>query len=166
MSVLPILRWPDPRLSAPCEVVGEITPVIARLAEDMLETMYAAPGRGLAASQVGVMRRLFVMDATWKEGTPDPMVFVNPVLRAADEATVTRAEACLSIPGISTEITRPARVFVGWIDLDGRRREAWFDGFAAGCVQHEMDHLDGRVTFDRLEPEARAAAIARYEAVA
>lgn len=166
MAVLPILLWPDPRLRVVCAPVPEITSQIERLAEDMLETMYDAPGRGLAAPQVGVMQRLFVMDATWKEGHPDPIVFVNPLIEKTSQDRASNAEGCLSIPGITTEISRPARVKLSWTGLSGARFVQVFDGFAAVCVQHEADHLDGWVTFDYLSPEARARAEAEYEALA
>lgn len=159
MGVRAVLLWPDPRLS---EVCAPVTGDVSALAQDMLETMYAAPGRGLAAPQIGVMQRLFVMDATWKDGTPDPQVFINPEITSASDTTVTQPEGCLSIPGALTEITRPAEVTMRWTTLDGQTQKSTFTGFAAACVQHELDHLNGRVTFDRLTPQARAEAEARY----
>ncbi len=163
MSVLPILTWPDARLAetcAPCTPAEETR----RLAQAMLDTMYAAPGRGLAAPQIGRMIRLFVMDVTWKEGTPAPQVFLNPEITWRSEATATGEEGCLSIPGITTQITRPAEIDLRWQDLDGQAHSGRFDGFAAACIQHETDHLDGVLTLDRLTPEARAEAVAAYEA--
>lgn len=165
MSILPILRWPDPRLKVACDPVREITPEIERLAEDLLDTMYDAPGRGLSAPQVGVLKRLFVMDATWKEGKPDPQVFLNPVIEEVSEARVSTAEGCLSIPGIMSEISRPARVQLSWMSLTGGEFRQVFDGFAATCIQHETDHLNGIITFDRLSAVARAKAEADYEAL-
>lgn len=164
MSVLDILTWPNARLAEVCAPVAEITPEIETLAVDMLETMYAAPGRGLAAPQVGVLQRLFVMDVGWKEGAPDPIVCINPMLQEISEERATQTEGCLSIPGVTAQITRPARVQMQWTGLNGARFVQSFDGFAAACVQHELDHLDGVVTFDHLEAEARAALIAAYEA--
>jgi len=164
LSVLPILRWPDPRLAQPCAPVAEVTPALRHLAADMLETMYAAPGRGLAGPQVGAMLRIFVMDVTWKEGQRDPQVILNPAIEPLGEALCRRAEGCLSIPGILTEITRPARVRMRWTDLEGVAHEAVLEDFAAACVQHETDHLDGIVTLMRLAPEARAVAEAEYGA--
>lgn len=162
--MLAILKWPDPRLAQACAPVGVVTPEIRTLAADMLETMYAAPGRGLAAPQVGAMLRLFVMDVTWKEGRPDPQVVLDPVIEPLGDAVATRAEGCLSIPGILTEITRPARVRMRWRDLEGVAQTAVLDDFAAACVQHETDHLDGIVTLMRIAPEARARAEAEYRA--
>jgi peptide deformylase len=124
--------------------------------------MYAAPGRGLAAPQVGVMQRLFVMDTGWKDGASDPRVFLDPRIVAVSAATETRAEGCLSIPGILVEVTRPAQVKIAFRDATGQARTEDFTGFAAACIQHEIDHLEGRVTFDYLDAAARATAEAAY----
>ena len=164
MSVLPILKWPDPRLAEICAPIQEITPEIKTLASDMLETMYDAPGRGLAGPQVGVLQRIFVMDAGWKEGRPDPIVCINPMLQEVSEERATNSEGCLSIPGVSAEISRPALVQMVWTGLNGGRYVQSFDGFAAACVQHELDHLDGVVTFDHLKEADRLALIAEFEA--
>ncbi|NNE52338.1 MAG: peptide deformylase [Sulfitobacter sp.] len=163
MSVLPILKWPDPRLAETCVPVPEVTPEIERLAADMLETLYDAPGRGLAAPQVGVMQRIFVMDVGWKEGKSDPIVCINPMLQEVSEERATQTEGCLSIPGVSAEVTRPARAQMVWTGLNGGRYVQSFEGFAAACVQHELDHLDGVVTFDHLDAETRAILIGKYE---
>ncbi|WP_071674549.1 peptide deformylase [Nioella nitratireducens] len=152
MSILPILHWPDPRLS---EVCAPVTGDVAALAADMLDTMYDAKGRGLAAPQVGHMIRLFVMDVGWKEGAPDPVVMINPEVAPAAEGSVWGQEACLSIPGVAAELCRPGHVRVHWTDLEGARHDGVMTGFAARCVQHELDHLDGLVIFDRLSPERR-----------
>jgi peptide deformylase len=164
MSILPILKWPDPRLAEICAPVEEITPEIERLAADMLETMYDAPGRGLAGPQVGVMQRIFVMDAGWKEGKPDPIVCINPMLQEVSEVRVTGTEGCLSIPGVTAKVSRPAQVQMTWTGLNGGRYVQSFDGFGALCAQHELDHLDGVVTLDYLSADDRAALIAEYEA--
>ena len=164
MSVLEILRWPDPRLMEICPQIAEITPEIETLAADMLETMYAAPGRGLAGPQVGAMLRMFVMDTGWKEGKPDPLVCINPMLQEVSEERATNTEGCLSIPGVSADISRPAQVQMVWTGLNGGRYVQSFTGFAAACVQHELDHLDGVVTFDHLDAETRAGLEAEYAA--
>ncbi|WP_187429050.1 Peptide deformylase [Roseobacter fucihabitans] len=161
MSLRDILRWPDPRLNMVCEPVTQIDADVATLAADMLETMYAAPGRGLAAPQVGEMWRVFVMDTEWKEGAAAPMVFINPAIVSHSEAQAVQVEGCLSIPGISAEISRSAEVVMTWQALSGAPQRRAFSGFAAACVQHELDHLNGVVTFDHLEPELRA----EYKAV-
>ncbi|WP_299876336.1 peptide deformylase [uncultured Sulfitobacter sp.] len=164
MSVREIVLWPDPRLTETCAPVAEITPEIETLASDMLETMYAAPGRGLAAPQVGVLQRLFVMDVGWKEGKSDPLVCINPMLQEVSEDRASSEEGCLSIPGVLAEVTRPAQVQMVWTGLNGARYVQSFDGFAAACVQHELDHLDGVVTFDHLAAEDREALMAAYAA--
>lgn len=161
MAVLAVRLWPDPVLS---RVAGPVTDLAAVqvLAADMLDTMYHAQGRGLAAPQVGVSLRVFVMDVTWKEGTPAPQVFVNPVILSRSDVVAVGPEGCLSIPGITTEITRATAIRLRWTDLDGASHEAGLTGFHAICAQHEIDHLDGIVTLDRLSPEARAMAEAEY----
>lgn len=156
--ILPILRWPDPRLSTPCAPAVQSDELRA-LAADMLETMYAAPGRGLAAPQVGHLLRVFVMDVSWKEGSRAPMVFVNPVILWRDAALMPGPEGCLSIPGPTTIVERAQAIRMAWTDLDGAAQEETFTGFAAICAQHEYDHLDGILTLDRLSPEARERAI-------
>jgi peptide deformylase len=158
MSLLPILLWGDPRLTEVARPVGEITPEVRQLAEDMLETMYAAPGRGLAAPQVGAGLRLFVMDCGWKDdGERLPLVLVDPEIVAASEETAVHEEGCLSIPGVPVEVARPAAVTMRWRDLDGVVRERRFEGIEAVCAQHEQDHLDGVLIPDRAEGAARAA---------
>jgi len=163
MTVLPILHWPDPCLSTPC-TPAPLTDAVRKLAADMLETMYAAPGRGLAAPQVGHPIRLFVMDVTWKEGTPAPRICLNPEILWRSDTTASGIEGCLSIPGITTDITRATDIHLRWTDLDGTTQDETLSGFAAICAQHEYDHLDGIVTFDRLSPAARATALATYTA--
>ena len=161
MAVLPILRWPDPRLSQVCAPVdGDVS----GLAADMLDTMYDAPGRGLAAPQVGVRTRLFVMDTGWRSGAPAPLVCLNPEILWRSDTLSEGAEGCLSIPGPATPVTRATQIRLGWTGLDGVRHDALLDGFAAVCAQHEYDHLDGILTLDHLSPQARAAAIAQATA--
>ncbi len=164
MSVLPILLWPDPKLMETCAPIEEITPEIKKLAADMLETMYAAPGRGLAGPQVGAMLRIFVMDTGWKEGKPDPLVCINPMFQEIGEERATNTEGCLSIPGVNAEISRPSQVQMVWTGLNGGRYVQSFSGFAAACAQHELDHLDGVVTFDHLDAGTRAVLEAEYAA--
>ncbi|MGR3323014.1 MAG: peptide deformylase [Pseudooceanicola sp.] len=163
MAVLPILRWPDPRLSQPCAPVAADEDV-SGLVADLFDTMYAAPGRGLAAPQVGSLKRVFVMDVTWKDGDRSPLVCINPEIVSGTEETAWAEEACLSIPGVSARIARPAAVQFRWTDADGKVSEARFSGPWATCAQHELDHLDGRVIFDRLGPADRARLEAAYEA--
>ncbi|NJM83300.1 MAG: peptide deformylase [Tabrizicola sp.] len=152
--IRPILIHPDPRLKKLCDPVTEITADLRQLASDMLETMYDAPGIGLAAPQVGVTRRILVMDCI-KDGPPEPMVLINPVVLWRSEDLTVYEEGCLSIPDQYADVKRPAEVTVGWIDLDGAEQERQFAGLWATCVQHEIDHLDGRLFIDYLGPLKR-----------
>ncbi|WP_375174257.1 peptide deformylase [Pseudooceanicola sp.] len=163
MTVLPILRWPDPRLSAVCDPVTEGEDLSALIA-DMFDTMYAAPGRGLAGPQVGVMKRLFIMDVTWKEGGRSPVACINPEILSRSEALAENEEACLSIPGVAARVARPSVIRMRWFDAAWQRQEAELTGFHAVCAQHESDHLDGRVIFDRVDPPTRGALVDAYEA--
>jgi peptide deformylase len=156
MSLRPILMHPDPRLKKACDPVTAITEEIRTLAGDMLQTMYDAPGVGLAASQVGVLKRVVVMDCVKDpEAESRPMVLVNPELIWTSEETNTYEEGCLSIPEHYADVTRPAEVRVRWTDLDGRRQEERFAGLWATCVQHEIDHLNGKLFIDYLGPLKR-----------
>ncbi|MEM6745673.1 MAG: peptide deformylase [Pseudomonadota bacterium] len=150
MSLRPILIHPDPRLKKVAEAVEAVDDDLRRLIDDMLETMYDAPGIGLAAPQIGVSRRLFVMDVAPKDGDPEPMAFVNPRILEASEETEVYEEGCLSIPEIFEDVERPARVTMRWTDREGAVREAEFDGLAATCAQHELDHLNGKLFIDHL----------------
>ncbi|MBP1806712.1 peptide deformylase [Rubellimicrobium aerolatum] len=143
-----IRQVPDTVLREVCTSVATFDGALRELAEDMLATMYDAPGRGLAAPQVGVALRIFVMDVAWRDGAPAPQVFVNPEIVAASAETVTREEGCLSIPGRTSFVARSAEVALRWRGIDGTAREGSFDGFAATCVQHEIDHLDGILCTD------------------
>ena len=156
MTLRPILIHPDPRLRKPCEPVTAITPELLALADDMFVTMYDAPGIGLAAPQVGVNRRLIVMDCVKDpEVAPRPMALFNPEVVWSSEARSTYEEGCLSIPDQFAEVERPAEVRVRWLDRDGALREAHFAGLEATCVQHEIDHLDGKLFIDYLKPLRR-----------
>ena len=157
MTLRPILRLPDPRLRQVCPPVERFDAGLGRLALDMLRTMYAAPGRGLAGPQIGAMQRIFVMDCGWKEGAPDPCVMIDPEIVWASPETASCSEGCLSLPGITVAVTRPAAVTLRFTGLDGARHEDAFTGFAAVCVQHERDHLDGILCIDRLDAQTRAA---------
>jgi peptide deformylase len=156
MSLRPILIHPDPRLKKVADPVTEVTDEIRCLARDMLETMYDAPGIGLAAPQIGVNQRLLVMDCVKDETQPPrPLVLINPRRLWASEETNTYEEGCLSIPEQYAEVTRPAEVRIGWTDETGAAREEHFTGLWATCVQHEMDHLDGKLFIDYLTPLKR-----------
>ena len=156
MSNLPILIHPDPRLKKVTAPVSEFDTGLQRLADDMLETMYHAPGIGLAAPQIGVMHQLLVMDCVKEgEGPARPMVMVNPTIIAASEEESTYEEGCLSIPEQYADVTRPAEVTVRWQDVTGAQQEERFDGLWATCVQHEIDHLNGKLFIDYLKPLKR-----------
>ena len=156
MSLRPIIIHPDPRLKKVCPPVPEITDEVRRLADDMLETMYDAPGVGLAAPQVGALTRLFVMDCVKEEGAaPNPMVLVNPEITWASAETNTHEEGCLSIPEQFADVTRPERVRMRWLGLDGKMHEEEFAGLWATCAQHELDHLNGKLFIDHLGPMRR-----------
>jgi peptide deformylase len=156
MSLRPIVLHPDPRLKKVCAPVQAVTREIGELAEDMLETMYVAPGVGLAAPQVGVLQRLFVMDCEKSPDVPPrPMVLINPEIVWSSESLGTYEEGCLSIPEQYAEVTRPAEVALRWTGLDGARHEETFTGLWAVCAQHELDHLDGRLFIDHLGPIRR-----------
>lgn len=159
-----ILIHPDPRLKKVCEPVRDITPEVKALAADMLETMYVAPGIGLAAPQVGAMIRLLVMDCI-KDGPAEPMVLINPELVWASEDVSIFEEGCLSLPEQYAEVKRPSIVTVRWMDLDGAEQERTFDGLWATCVQHEMDHLDGKLFIDYLGPMKRQMVLRKLEKV-
>ena len=147
----PILIHPDPRLKKVCEPVPDLSDDLRRLADDMLETMYDAPGIGLAAPQVGVTRRLIVLDCVKDEGEdPRPLVMFNPEVVARSDETNVYEEGCLSIPDQYADVTRPKIVDVRWIDRDGNEQAETFDGLWATCVQHEIDHLNGKLFIDYL----------------
>ncbi len=156
MALLDILIHPDPRLKKVCPPVTVVTDDLRRLADDMLQTMYAAPGIGLAAPQVGVMTRLIVMDCVKEEGAePRPMALFNPEVTWASDETNTYEEGCLSIPDQYVDVERPAEVRVRWLDREGKAQEEQFDGLWATCVQHEIDHLNGKLFIDYLKPLKR-----------
>ncbi|WP_226625938.1 peptide deformylase [Alloyangia pacifica] len=153
----PILIHPDPRLKKLCAPVPDLSDELRVLADDMLETMYDAPGIGLAAPQIGVLERLIVLDCARPDDgeTPRPLVMFNPkVIASSDERNVYE-EGCLSIPEQYAEVERPKMVEVEWLDRDGKLHKEEFDGLWATCVQHEIDHLDGKLFIDYLKPLKR-----------
>ena len=150
MALRPILIHPDPRLKKRCAPVDAVDDRVRALMEDMLETMYDAPGIGLAAPQLGVDARVVVMDCAGKEDEPEPLRFVNPEIVWSSEETNDHEEGCLSLPEVFGMVTRPERVRVRWLDETGAEREAEFGGIRATCIQHEIDHLNGRLFIDYL----------------
>jgi peptide deformylase len=148
---LPILIHPDPRLKKVSDAVPDVSDELRRLADDMLETMYDAPGIGLAAPQIGVNMRLIVLDCVKEEGAaPRPIAMFNPEVVASSDETSVYEEGCLSIPETFADVTRPSDVTVRWMDLNGNEVEETFDGLWATCVQHEIDHLNGKLFIDYL----------------
>ncbi len=153
MALLDILRYPDPRLHKVARPVDEVDARIRRLVDDMLETMYAAEGVGLAATQVDVHERVIVIDTS--EERTDPLVLINPALVWLCDERVLGEEGCLSVPLIYDKVDRHAEVTVAALDRDGQRFERRVDGLTAVCVQHEMDHLVGKVFVEYLSPLKR-----------
>lgn len=147
--MLKILTYPHPLLRKRAEEVKEIDEKVLTLAREMAETMYAAPGIGLAAPQVGESLRLIVVDVSYTEGEPDLKVIVNPEI-VQREGSVLMEEGCLSLPGVRAEVERAARVLVKGYDLQGRPVELEAEGLMAVCLQHEIDHLDGVLFIDHL----------------
>ena len=155
MALLPILEFPDPRLrtqAASVDAAEVTTPAFQTLLTDMFETMYDAPGIGLAASQVDVHKRFMVIDVS--EEKNQPMVFINPEIVQQDGGQVYQ-EGCLSVPGIFADVTRADQITVRYLDRQGQPQELATDGLLAVCVQHEMDHLDGKLFIDYLSPLKR-----------
>jgi peptide deformylase len=158
MALLNILEFPDPRLRKVATAVAAVTPDIQKLVRDMAETMYAAPGVGLAATQVDVHKRVIVIDVS--EARDELRVFINPEIIAA-EGEAEREEGCLSVPGYYDKVTRAAAIVVRAQDEHGGEFELQAEGLLAVCVQHEMDHLLGKVFVDHLSPLKRARLSAR-----
>lgn len=155
MALLPILEFPDPRLrtkASPVEPSQIAEQAFQRRLDDMFETMYAAPGIGLAASQVDVHQRFMVIDVS--EDNSQPLVFINPDITASSGEQVYQ-EGCLSVPGVFADVTRAERITVQALDRDGKRFELDIDGLLAVCIQHEMDHLQGKLFVDYLSPLKR-----------
>ncbi len=156
MALKPILIHPDPRLKKEAEKVRDVTDELLTLADDMLETMYDAPGIGLAAPQVGVLQRVIVLDCIKDESAePQPLVMFNPEVILSSDDTNVYEEGCLSIPDQYAEVTRPAEVKVRWLNRAGEEQERDFEGLWATCVQHEIDHLNGKLFIDYLSPMKR-----------
>ena len=155
MAIRPIVEVPDPRLRQISSPVEEVTDDVRALVADMFETMYDAPGIGLAAIQVGVPKRIVVIDLqepAEEGGEPvkDPRVFINPEILTTSDEDVPYTEGCLSVPDQYAEVDRPDAIRARWLDLDGKQQEQEIDGLLAVCLQHEMDHLNGVLFIDHL----------------
>lgn len=163
MAIRPILILPDARLRAVADPIVEIDEEIRTLAKDMLDTMYDAPGIGLAAPQVGVLKRIVVMDLAPEGEEPTPLVMINPeITHFGDQMQVTE-EGCLSIPELYYEVERPNSVTVTYTDLDGQEISKEADGKLAVCIQHELDHLDGVLYIDYLSRLKRDRVIKKFD---
>ena len=150
MTVRPILTAPDPRLQAVSTDVETVTDEIRKLVDDMADSMYAADGIGLAAIQIGVAKRVVVIDLEQKEGKKNPRAFINPKITWASDEKAVFEEGCLSVPEIWDDVERPARIKAEYLDIDGKKQVLEADGMLATCLQHEMDHLEGVLFIDHL----------------
>jgi peptide deformylase len=162
MALRKLIIIPDPQLRLISRPVAAVDKAARQLVDDMLETMYDAPGIGLAAIQIGVPERLVVIDLAKKDQPKEPMVFINPEIVSASEEMNVYEEGCLSIPEYYEEVTRPASVRVRYLDLDGKTQEIDADGLLATCLQHEIDHLDGKLFIDHLSKLKRDRVIKKF----
>jgi len=159
MAIRPILTVPDPLLKEVSRPVEAVTDDIRRLMDDMLETMYDAPGIGLAAIQIGVPLRVIVMDLSREDEPKAPRYFVNPEILERIEETQPYEEGCLSVPDVYDTVERPAKVRLRYLDYNGEQIDEWAEGMYAVCIQHEMDHLEGTLFIDHLSRLKRQFAI-------
>jgi peptide deformylase len=162
MAIRPLVILPDSILRQVSKPVEAITPEIRTLAAEMLETMYDAPGIGLAAIQVGVPKRIVTIDLAKQDEEKQPQVFVNPEVTWSSEETNIHEEGCLSIPEYYEEVERPSRVKVRYLDLDGKEQEVEAEGLLATCLQHEIDHLNGVLFIDYLSRLKRERVTKRF----
>ena len=156
MAIRPIITAPDPRLKVFSEPVESVDDEIRALIDDMFETMYDAPGIGLAAIQVGVSKRIVVMDIADSESPPEPRCFINPEVVWTSEDVTTYEEGCLSVPDYYAEVDRPAQARVKFLDREGNAQEVEADGLLATCIQHEIDHLNGVLFVDHISSVRRS----------
>jgi peptide deformylase len=166
MALRKIITLPSRKLKQKSEPVGKVTADIRGLVDDMFETMYEAPGIGLAAVQVGVLKRIVTMDLSKKEGEKNPRVFVNPEIVWSSDDTSVYEEGCLSIPEVHEDVERPARVKVKFLDLDGKKHEEEAEGLYATCIQHEIDHLNGVLFIDHISKLKRDRIIKKFSKAA
>lgn len=162
MAILPIITIPDPVLRKISDPVERVDDAVVKLMDDMLETMYDATGIGLAAVQVGIPKRIVVIDASEEGEPPNPIAMANPELVALGSTTRVHEEGCLSIPDVHVEIERPANVTVRYIDRHGKEQELAAEGLLATAVQHELDHLDGQLIIDFLSRLKRDMIIRKF----
>ena len=165
MAVLDILTVPDPRLKEVSQPVDRVDDALRALMDDMLQTMYAADGIGLAAIQVGVAKRVIVMDLAGRDEAPQPRYFVNPVLSDPSDTLKPYEEGCLSVPTVYDEVERPDRIRIRYLDYDGNPRDEIAEGMFAVCIQHEMDHLEGVLFIDYLSRLKRQRAVQKVKKI-
>ena len=166
MATRDIITIPDPILKTVSRPIETIDDDVRTLLDDMLETMYAAPGIGLAAVQIGIPRRLVVIDIAKDEAPPEPVKFINPEIVWASEELSEYEEGCLSIPDVYDKVTRPSEVKVRYIDIEGKQQERHCDGLLATCIQHEIDHLDGVLFIDYLSRLKRDRVVKKFSKAA
>ena len=161
-SIHPIITIPDPVLRQTAAPIERVDEELRRLMDDMLATMYDAPGVGLAAPQIGVLRRVIVMDAARDDDPPDPLVMANPEILALSDEMRTHEEGCLSIPEVTAEVERPGLARVAFLDRDGKPQELELEGIWATIVQHEIDHLNGVLFIDYLSRLKRDMIVKKF----
>ena len=162
MAILPIITIPDPLLRKQAAEIERVDAALLELAEYMLATMYDAPGIGLAAPQVGISRRLIVMDPSRDEDPKEPLIMVNPVILERSTELRTHEEGCLSIPDVMAEVERPAAARVAYVDEKGKKREKTLEGIWSTLVQHEIDHLNGILFIDYLSRLKRDMIVKKF----
>ncbi|EJL49191.1 peptide deformylase [Rhizobium sp. CF122] len=162
MTIKPLIILPDPLLRQVSKLIERVDADFQRLADDMLETMYDAPGIGLAAIQIGVPRRMLVIDVSREGEEKQPLVFVNPEILASSDERSVYEEGCLSIPDYYAEVERPAAVTVKYLDRDGKEQTVQADGLLATCLQHEIDHLNGVLFIDHISRLKRDMVIKKF----
>jgi peptide deformylase len=162
MAVREIIQIPDKRLRLVSEPVKRVDAAVRKLVEDMFETMYDAPGIGLAAIQIGIAKRVVTMDLSKKEGSHEPQVFINPEIVWASPDKATHEEGCLSIPEFYEEVERPSAVKIKYLDLDGKTHEEEAAGLFATCIQHEIDHINGVLFIDYISKLKRDRVIKKF----
>jgi peptide deformylase len=166
MAIREILVIPDKRLRLKSEPVKTIDKSVRELVDDMFETMYAAPGIGLAAIQIGVPQRIITIDLAKKDEPPEKRVFINPQITWSSDETSTYDEGCLSIPEVYEEVERPEKVKVRYLDLDGEEHEIEADGLLATCLQHEIDHIEGKLFIDHISRVKRDMIVKKFKKAA
>jgi peptide deformylase len=166
MAVREIIKLPDKRLRLKSEPVKRIDSGIRKLVDDLFETMYDAPGIGLAAIQIGIAKRVVTMDLSKKDEEHQPQVFINPEIVSASDETSKYEEGCLSIPEFYEEVERPAKVKVKYLDIDGKEHEIEASGLLATCLQHEIDHTNGVLFIDHISKLKRDRIVKKFSKAA